>query len=164
MRRRKFKISTLDIDPDKQPDYCANALDFDYSIKLFSTLLAFEIFEHIPFETFSKVIKSISKSSIDKIIFSVPWCERVVQPFTIKLPRVPAWSPSIKLRQNHIGTPAHFWELKRINTAQICNDEKLLVPFSELEDIFSRSGWIIRQLDKRKSIQFLFASRVPLSK
>jgi hypothetical protein len=164
LRRRRFRISTLDIDPDKHPDYCANALDFDYSSKPFSTLLAFEIFEHIPFATFSKVVDVIGDSSINKIIFSVPWCEHLIQPFTLKLPRVPAWSPSIKLRHNHIGTPAHFWELGRIKTVQACNDEKLLIPFHELENLFSRSDWTIKRIDRRNNIQFLIASRSDFNK
>jgi hypothetical protein len=159
LRRRRFRISTLDIDPDKHPDYCANALDFDYSIKPFSTLLAFEIFEHIPFETFSKVIGAISQSSIGKIVCSVPWCERVVQPFTIKLPRIKAWEPSIRISRNNIGTPAHFWELKKTGPPQEVNDKKLLVPVETIQSLFKRFGWNLQPLERRNNIQFLIATK-----
>jgi hypothetical protein len=159
LRRRKFKISTLDIDPDKHPDFCANALNFDYSIKPFSALLAFEIFEHIPFETFSKVLSAIANSSIDKIICSVPWCELAIQPFTLNLPRLSAWSPAIRIPRSKIITPAHFWELKNVKTIQKLQNEKVLVSLKKLQDVFSGSGWELKRLDRIRSIQFLMATR-----
>jgi len=93
LRRREFKISTLDIDPLKKPDYNANALEFDYSTNNFSSLLAFEIFEHIPFDTFQKVIHKVSDSDVTKIIFSVPWAQYYFAPLRIKLPRLPVFEP-----------------------------------------------------------------------
>ncbi|MCP4553116.1 MAG: hypothetical protein GY834_14005, partial [Bacteroidetes bacterium] len=69
LHRRKWSIKTLDIDEDKMPDYCASADDFEYED--IDVILAFEIFEHIPYNTFKSLINKISKSEVSSVYFSV---------------------------------------------------------------------------------------------
>jgi len=159
LRRRKFKISTLDIDAQKKPDYCANALEFDYDLSGFKTLIAFEIFEHIPYETFQKVINKVSTSTIKTIIFSVPWAQYSFTPIKIKLPRVPVFEPSLTIPKRKIDTKAHFWELTKKKQIIFLDEDKLLLSRNELIRLFAQAGWSIKLGPRVECIQFFIASR-----
>ena len=159
LRRREFKISTLDIDPLKKPDHNANALEFDYSTNNFSSLLAFEIFEHIPFDTFQKVIHKVSDSDVTKIIFSVPWAQYYFAPLRIKLPRLPVFEPAIVIPRKKIRTPAHFWELTSSSRIDSTKDKKLLMPMKELSKLFNSNGWSLNLCKRVGCIQFFIASK-----
>jgi len=159
LKRREFKVSTLDIDPLKKPDYNANALEFDYSLRNFRSLLAFEIFEHIPFDTFQKVIHKVSDSDVTKIIFSVPWAQYYFAPLRIKLPRLPVFEPSIVIPRKNIGTPAHFWELTSSSRIASTKDKKLLMPMKELSKLFNSNGWSLNLCKRVGCIQFFIASK-----
>ena len=75
LSRRGWNIKTVDIDSDKNPDFCSDVLSFDFNQGQFDALLAFEIFEHLPWDTFCKLLEKIQGTSISKILFSVPRCE-----------------------------------------------------------------------------------------
>ena len=159
LRRRKFKTLTLDIDSGKNPDFCVNALDFDYQKENIETVLAFEIFEHIPFDTFRKVIDKLSNSSVNKIIFSVPWCEYSLSPIRIKLPKLPPFEPRFSIPRNSIGTPAHFWELTRGSKNIRLSSNKLLLSIRSLQSLFLRNHWTLSPAHRVGSIQFFLARR-----
>lgn len=159
LKRREFKVSTLDIDPLKKPDYNANALEFDYSLRNFRSLLAFEIFEHIPFDTFQKVVRRVSDSNIDKIIFSVPWAQYYFAPLRLKLPKLSAFEPALIIPRKKIGTQAHYWELSSSSRTTFTKDKKLLMPMRELSRVFSSNGWRLNHCQRVGCIQFFIASK-----
>src|SRR5690606_34178327 len=89
LANRGWNIKTLDIDEGKRADYHQNALDFDYKKNDINVIMAFEIFEHIPLETFMKLIEKISNHGVDRIYFSVPFNKRRVLHLDLKLPKIP---------------------------------------------------------------------------
>ena len=56
LKKRKWEVTTLDIDEGKNPDICEDALSFNYLKAKIDVVLAYEVFEHIPFSTFHKLV------------------------------------------------------------------------------------------------------------
>src|SRR5690606_545550 len=94
LAKRGWKIKTLDIDEGEKADFHENALEFDYRSHSINVVIAFEIFEHIPLETFGKLVKKLSAHKIKKIYFSLPFNKRKIFSFSLKLPKLPQmnWS------------------------------------------------------------------------
>jgi hypothetical protein len=155
LKKRGWNIQTLDIDAGKQPDHCASALDFDYAGHDIETVVAFEIFEHIPFTTFEKVIKKLSDSNIKNLYFSLPWNEKMLVGFELKLPKIRALSWSLWIPRNKITTHAHFWELTR-RPRNI--PEKHLVSEALLRDLFTQCGYVLNSVTRKGAIQFFSAN------
>lgn len=154
LKKRGWKMKTLDIDEHKEPDYCVNALDFDYKVHHIDTVLAFEIFEHIPFETFKKVIRKISDSDVKAVYFSLPWNEVKAFGMSVKLPKFKEFSRSIWLSRNNITTHAHFWELSK-KDRQL--KEKQLVSFEQIKKIIEQAGFILKPEERIGGIQYFSA-------
>ena len=155
LKKRGWNIQTLDIDADKQPDHCASALDFDYAGYQIDTVVAFEIFEHIPFTTFEKVIQKLTDSNIKNIYFSLPWNEKKVVGFELKLPKIRTLSWSLWIPRNKITTHAHFWELTS-RPRQI--KEKQLVTEASLNELFTRYGYKVTKVIRVGAIQYFSGS------
>jgi len=116
LKRRKWQISNIDIDPEKNPDICVNALEFDFQAAGVSTVLAFEVFEHIPYADFETLIGNITGSGADTVLFSLPWNKFRLLDIDLDMPLVGPRSLFIGLNRRKIFTKNHFWELsgKRI--------------------------------------------------
>lgn len=156
LKRRNWRINTLDIDAEKHPDFCESAVDFDYSKRNVDCVLAFEIFEHIPYSTFKKLIEKLSCEKVKKIIFSVPWNEMQVASISLKLPKIPKFELRLRLSKNRITTKAHFWELSR--TAKVQDDKKQLIKLSQMISLFNENGYAIRTQKKVGYIQYFSAT------
>ena len=157
LKKRGWNVRTLDIDEHKRPDYCVSALDFDYKAHQVDIVLAFEIFEHIPFETFKKVIKKISESGVKSLYFSLPWNERKAFGLSVKLPKFKELSWSIWLPLNKITTHAHFWELSK-ESQQVGG--KQLVSQTQVRDVFEQAGYALHLEERSGCIQYLSALSV----
>lgn len=156
LKRREWNIKTLDIDENKQPDFCENALDFNYREKSIETILAFEIFEHIPYITFEKIICKLSEDGISNIYFSLPWNEKCAITFKLKLPKLPPLNLSLNIPIGEINENNHFWEVSK-KEKEI--DKKKLVTLKNIEDTFIRHGYRFSCLQKIGNIQYFSALR-----
>lgn len=111
LKSKGYKVLTMDIDKEKTPDICANIVDYNFESKV-DHVLAFEIFEHIPFEEFCKVIKKL-KTVINKyLIFSIPRNEKRYLDIEINtILSSKKYRFSLKRIRNKLTTDHHFWEL-----------------------------------------------------
>jgi len=157
LKRRGWKVTTLDIDVEKSPDICESASDFDYLDASVDVVLAFEIFEHIPFSTFDKVIEKISASEVKGIYFSLPWNEVQLISFKLKLPIIDAWDFRLAIPRNKITTRAHFWELSK-NKKEV--DGKLLLTIETVRQLFEKYGYAINKLGKTGYIEYFQATKL----
>lgn len=155
LKRRGWDIRTLDIDEDKSPDFCGSAVTFGYKEHSIQVVLAFEIFEHIPFSTFKKTIEKLAGQGIKEIYFSLPWNERRLFELNVKLPKLRKISWSLDWPSGKITTCAHFWELGR--KAQVFQDGKELVTLKTLTDVLSDAGYMVTELKKIGCIQYFSA-------
>lgn len=156
LKRRKWDIKTLDIDEDKHPDFCDSAVDFDYQKHGVQAVLAFEIFEHIPYSTFSKVIEKLSRSNVNAICFSLPWCDQELFSFLIKLPILPKVQWSLRVSKKKIYAKSHFWELSKV---EMQSGEKKLISLETMRDLFKNHGYSVELGKKIGYIQYFFAKR-----
>lgn len=156
LKRRGWNIQTLDIDEAKKPDFCESALDFDFQKHHINTVLAFEIFEHIPFSTFEKVIEKMSVSRVAEIYFSLPWNERLLASISFKFPkiRLVRWCFSVSL--GLISTNEHFWELSK-NERNI--NAKKLITLDKLNAVFIDNRYSLQKLNKIGCIQYFKAKK-----
>jgi hypothetical protein len=157
LKRRGWRLNTLDIDEEKSPDFCESAADFDYAAHKVDVVLAFEIFEHIPFSTFEKVINKLSDSNVKFIYFSLPWCERQIAILSFKFPRLRKINLSYALPKRSITTQAHFWEL---SLADKSLGEKELISIGNLQTLFANNGYSFEALNKIGNIQYFSARRI----
>lgn len=157
LKRRGWRLSTLDIDEEKKPDFCESAVDFDYADHKVDVVLAFEIFEHIPFSTFEKVINKLSDSNVRFIYFSLPWCERQIATLSFKLPRLQKVNLSYSQPRGSITTKAHFWELSRADKSL---GGKRIVSIGNLQTLFASHGYSFEALNKIGYIQYFSAKRM----
>jgi hypothetical protein len=157
LKRRGWNIVTLDIDEEKKPSFCGDALEFNYDAHNIEVILAFEIFEHIPFETFEKILKKFSKSNLKNICFSVPWCEREWINLKAKLPMLKPINFRLSFSSNEIHTKSHFWELSQ--TGKILINGKRLLELRDICNLFHCNGFDLVPIKKVGYIQFFLARR-----
>ncbi len=110
LRSKGFEVTTFDIDEDKNPDIVGNIVAYDWSTINASHILAFEVFEHIPFNEFKTTLKKL-KRSCKYIFMSVPLNERVPFEFSCKLPKCNKKTLRLPIRKNKITEPHHFGEV-----------------------------------------------------
>lgn len=158
LKRRNWKITTLDIDADKNPDICESASEFDFSSVNTDVVLAFEVFEHMPFTTFEKVVDRFSKSKVKSVYFSLPWNEFKLMEFKLWLPFVHDinFRLDLPVSRNRIDTLTHFWELA--NREKYLN-EKRLVKIQSVVELFGKHGFDLIRLKKIGYIQYFQALR-----
>ena len=154
LKRRRWNVTTLDIDEDKNPDICASAVEFDYSSKKVDVILAFEVFEHMPYSTFKKVVDCLSGAKIKDVIFSLPWNEYRLVDFNLSMPIIRDIKIRIPIRKNKITTYAHFWELATHNKDL---NGKRLVTLENIVDLFNENRYELTPLQKVKNIQYFKA-------
>lgn len=130
LRSKGVNVKTLDIDNEKKADITANIVEYQFTDP-YDHILAFEVFEHIPFQEFRKVIGRISRACQKCLFLSVPKNERVWMSFVFKLPKIARREFHLVTLKRRVTEPAHFWELDdgRIST----HDLELLFCENKLE-------------------------------
>ncbi len=111
LRSKGVEVTTMDIDADKQPDIVANIIDFDWGEMRFDHVLAFEVFEHIPFAEFTRVLGQLAAICKSRLFLSVPKCERVWFDLEFRLPLIGRHRLTLASKRSRIYEPHHFWEL-----------------------------------------------------
>jgi len=137
LRANDIKVTTLDIDPNTNPDTIGNVLDLPYEDKSFDMAVAFETLEHLPFEDVRTALEEMARVSRRYVIFSVPDHAKSLLRLTWKLPfmkeknfaiRIPAidnkrfWKPC-----------GHHWEMGNID-----------FPYRKVAKMIERSGLKIK--------------------
>jgi hypothetical protein len=110
LKSKDVKVTTLDIDREKKPDIHANIVSYHFD-QVFDHILAFEVFEHIPFEEVEKLVPRLTKSCQKYFFTSVPrnevtWCR-----LEFWLPRLKQRVLHLAARKGRINDPHHYWEM-----------------------------------------------------
>ncbi len=111
LKSKHFNITTLDIDKDKSPDIIANIVTDDLP-QGFDVVLAFEVFEHISYDSFLEGLKKLHLNNVKKVFFSVPYNIKVWFDFDIYLHVFGRLCFQIATRRNRLTTDHHKWEIK----------------------------------------------------
>lgn len=110
LRSKGVSVTTLDIDEGKQPDIVANITLYDFPDR-YDAVLAFEIFEHIPYEQFLSALPHVAAAAGRHLFLSVPRNRRLVAMFRLKLPKLKARGAELRMKRGRIDDPHHFWEV-----------------------------------------------------
>jgi 2-polyprenyl-3-methyl-5-hydroxy-6-metoxy-1,4-benzoquinol methylase len=110
LKSKGINVKTLDIDRDKKPDIVANLVEYQFPDR-YDHILAFEVFEHIPFVEFKGVIEKISIVCKNYIFLSIPRNEKVWLQFAFQLPIIGKREFRFVTLRGNVTEPAHFWEI-----------------------------------------------------
>ncbi len=142
-------MTTVDIDEEKKPDIVANIVTFDPD-QVFDHILAFEVFEHIPFEKFVQVVEKLSRRCRKYFFVSVPQFRRVVASIECRLPKLGRVAFALTIPKRRLTEAHHVWELGY----QGISERKLVSIFSNYgfrlehsEQAFRRSFFAFRRAE-----------------
>jgi 2-polyprenyl-3-methyl-5-hydroxy-6-metoxy-1,4-benzoquinol methylase len=110
LKSKGYRVTTLDIDDRKSPDIVANLVAYPFP-DVYDHILAFEVFEHIPFEKFTEILPKLKKSSRKNIFLSIPRNFRIWFHADLIIPYFKDVTFSIKTKRRKIIVANHFWEL-----------------------------------------------------
>ena len=161
LQSKGWNVSSVDIDADKNPDFISDASQFDFCTLNPSCLLAFEIFEHIPYPLLERTVSNITKSKSKKIIFSIPLSVRFALQLNLKIPKIPAIEIKIPIPKRKITTKNHYWEINplgKTETGVLEGKKRGLIGISDINKLFRKNGYSLDRAGKAGRIQFFVAS------
>ena len=110
------KVDTLDIDPDLFPDYLASAEQMPFEAKSYDVVCAFQMLEHVAYDTSLVIFAEMSRVAIKHIVISLPdarpsWSYSVYVPMKGQLNFL---IPKFWIGpREHIFDGEHYWELNK---------------------------------------------------
>jgi hypothetical protein len=127
LKSKGYKVTTFDIDGNKNPDIVGNFVDYEFPEK-YDHVIAFEVLEHIPFNDLGKVFKRI-KSCIQKsLIISIPEGSITLLLVDIRVPIIKHVRFGIRVQQRFLPSflrlklpKYHHWELNYNNECSLNN-------------------------------------------
>ncbi len=150
LRSKGVEVTTIDIDADKRPDIVANIVHYEWGNARFDHILAFEVFEHIPFVEFTEVLAQLSSVCKNWLFLSLPKCERVWLDLEFRLPLVGRRKLTLVGRRRRIHEPHHFWEVGSPGTALREVQRTLLQNGFQLRDKVEKLSRVFMTLESGK--------------
>ena len=118
LERNGLRVASLDHDPDLKPTVAADLLALPFAGGAFDTVAAFQVLEHLPFQSFAPALQEFGRVSADSVIISLPDSRRDVAlawTLPLPLPRFRAvrrlWSLPWPPRREVRVKGKHFWEI-----------------------------------------------------
>ena len=132
-RSKGVEVTTLDIDADKSPDIVGNIVTYDFR-ETYDAILAFEVFEHIPFADFAKLLPSLRRACRNGLYLSVPVNRKTVFRLTWKLPRMKPRNLQWNVARGRLSTHHHHWEVSHNG-----------IELETLRKLFEESGLMVHR-------------------
>jgi len=111
LKSKGFNVKTVDIDQNKNPDIVKNIVYTEPKFFNFDVLLAFNIFEHIPYDEFLKFLEKLQESRVSRIFLCLPVFKKIVfEAYFYFLP-LPPCRIKLFLKKRKLSTN-HHWELE----------------------------------------------------
>ena len=148
LRSRGVSVTTLDIDERKKPDIVANIVQYDFA-ESYDHILAFEVFEHIPFEQVRSILTKLHRSAGKFLFLSVPRNERRWLRLEIWLPFKIHKVLEVATRKRRITEPHHYWEV---------DDGK--ISMKSFREMLAEKGWEVRRREKFWSLIYLALEKI----
>lgn len=137
LKERDINITTLDFDPNLNPDRVGSVLDIPFEDNSFDIVACYEVLEHLPFEDFNKALAEIYRVSKTYAILSLPDVNRVYHVYG-HIPKVGVLKRLIPLprlkRPIHNFYGEHYWEIGKVG-----------YPLSKIINNIQKSGFKIEE-------------------
>jgi uncharacterized UPF0146 family protein len=143
LKSKKFSVTTFDIDKEKKPDIVGNLVTYDWNNIRYDHILAFEVFEHIPFDEFKKVLIKLKKVCKKNIFISLPINEKILFEIEYKIPKFKKNILKLSIKKNKITTQNHFWEIGYSKYSEVF-----------IENMFIEQGYKLKSKSKKSSFIF----------
>ena len=109
-----LNFKTIDLDPDLKPDYIGSADALPLPDNSFDVVCAFQVLEHMPFDTSMKALQEMCRVAKRSTIISLPevgscWPSTISLPYVRKIQFIiknPFKKPS-----KHVFDGEHYWEI-----------------------------------------------------
>lgn len=143
LRSRGHSVTTLDIDAAKKPDIVEDLRNFT-SAEGYDALLAFEVFEHMPWDDFEAAALRFRQFVRERLFVSLPRKAVTLARGNLYLPIVGERSFWFGLPRRRIKIPTHHWEvgptgvtLQRLDAAIAAGGFRLEKRFKFQNQIYS---------------------------
>lgn len=106
-------VETVDIDGALDPDYIAHVNALPMTGGMYDAVCAFEVLEHLPFETLEANLKEMARVSKKYIIISLPDHRHILFHIRFKVPffKYKDFMFKIPTLKKHVFDGQHFWEI-----------------------------------------------------
>ncbi len=112
-----ISVETLDLDPELRPDHLGSADALPFDDNTYDVVCAFQMLEHLPYETALKAFQEMIRVSRGHIVFSLPDAEPVWR-YLIYLPKVGNFDFSLRrpfhCPKAHRFDGEHYWEINKL--------------------------------------------------
>lgn len=110
LRDKGVEVVTLDIDKGKNPDIHANVAEYAFP-DVYDHILAFEVFEHMPYQVFLEALEKIKKVCNGFLFVAIPRNERVLFRVDLKIYKWIKINKEIYVKRGKVTEPNHHWEI-----------------------------------------------------
>jgi len=118
MAREGIPVTTVDIAEDLQPDVVGSVLDLPFEENSFDLTCAFQVLEHLPYESFIPALKELRRVARKAVLISLPDAA-AGYPTRISLPGRGIRDfiiPRPYFKKTHTFNGEHYWELNKKET------------------------------------------------
>lgn len=109
-------VETVDTDPDLKPDHLGNAVNLPLANASFDACCAFQVLEHMPFETALQALDELARVARKHVVISLPDARRTWR-YLLHLPRLGERSFALHRPQlslpDHSFDGEHYWEINK---------------------------------------------------
>ena len=111
LKSKGYHVETVDIDAAKKPDFIMNIADADPTFFDYDVILAYNVFEHIPFDDFLKVMNDFNRSRVSKLFIGLPMFKKIIIEINFILPYLNPVHIKVFKSRRKLSTNHHHWEL-----------------------------------------------------
>lgn len=111
-----LRVSTLDIDPELQPDHVASVFDMPLPDSSVDAVVAFQMLEHLPYERSLEAFREMARVAEKHVIISLPDA-REMWFYSIYIPKVGDFRfmlpKPVRGAREHVFDGQHYWEVNK---------------------------------------------------
>lgn len=135
LKKRNYKIISMDINEDLRPDLVGNVLKVPFCKKSFDLVACFEVLEHLPYKEFLYAMEELYRVAKSYVVISLPDSRRYLKLFC-KIPHIGKLKflhsfPKAKVPV-HEYDGNHYWEIG-----------KNIYPLEKIEQDIRKNGFKI---------------------
>jgi len=109
-------VETLDIASDLNPDHIGSADSIPLPAKSFDVVCAFQVLEHMPFETTLNALQEMTRVARKALVISLPDA-KTAWPSSIKIPLLKPKKILVNnpffIKKKHVFDGEHHWEINK---------------------------------------------------